>query len=170
MLLQVDFAAGNQQVAEQQASDLQQSLDAIEAKMAAAQEELATKGARLQDLEGRSGGAAGVTYLALDWSTPSYSELLSFLPLRSPGEFSALKEVLGESGQRDVVNNLLRKITVLQNAVATSDATRRRLHNELVQVKGNVRDLHVSSCSLLRESEPGFVTIQLPRGSFLLCI
>ena len=54
------------------------------------------------------------------------------------GEFAALKEVLGESGQRDVVNNLLRKITVLQNAVASSDATRRKLHNELVQVKGNV--------------------------------
>ena len=65
----------------------------------------------------------------------SYRNLLILTP---SGEFSALKEVLGESGQRDVVNNLLRKITVLQNAVASSDATRRRLHNELVQVKGNV--------------------------------
>lgn len=52
MVLQVDFATGNQQVAEQQAAELQQSLDAIGVKMAAAQEELATKGERLQDLEG----------------------------------------------------------------------------------------------------------------------
>lgn len=55
------------------------------------------------------------------------------------GEFSALKEVLGESGQVDVVNNLLRKISVLQNAVAASDAVRRKIHNELVEVKGNIR-------------------------------
>ena len=55
LLFQVDFAAGNQQVAEQQAGELQQSLDLVEAKMAAAQEELTTKGARLQDLEGQRG-------------------------------------------------------------------------------------------------------------------
>lgn len=30
------------------------------------------------------------------------------------GEFGALKEVLGEFGQRDVVNNLLHKISTLQ--------------------------------------------------------
>lgn len=53
-------------------------------------------------------------------------------------EFEALKEVLGESGQRDVVNNLLKKISMLQNAVAASDAVRRKIHNELVEVKGNV--------------------------------
>ena len=50
--MQVDFAAGNQQVAELQAAELQQSLEALTAKMAAAQEELTGKSARLQDLEG----------------------------------------------------------------------------------------------------------------------
>ncbi|KAG1679126.1 hypothetical protein FOA52_000481 [Chlamydomonas sp. UWO 241] len=54
-------------------------------------------------------------------------------------EFGALKEVLGESGQLDVVNNLLRKISTLQAAVASSDAARRKLHNELVETRGNIR-------------------------------
>ncbi|GFH11296.1 kinesin motor domain-containing protein, partial [Haematococcus lacustris] len=54
------------------------------------------------------------------------------------GEFAALKEVLGEAGgQRDVVASLLTKISALQTAVAAAEATRRKLHNELVCIRGN---------------------------------
>ena len=49
---QVDFAVGNQQLAEQQAAELQQSLESVKAKLVAADEELGSKGARLLDLEG----------------------------------------------------------------------------------------------------------------------
>ncbi|GFH27514.1 kinesin motor domain-containing protein, partial [Haematococcus lacustris] len=56
------------------------------------------------------------------------------------GEFAALKEVLGEAGgQRDVVASLLTKISALQTAVAAAEATRRKLHNELVCIRGNIR-------------------------------
>ncbi|GAX84446.1 hypothetical protein CEUSTIGMA_g11866.t1 [Chlamydomonas eustigma] len=103
---QVDFAAGNQQVAEQHVAELQLKSDALSSQLNEAMEELQVKSSRLQDIE---------------------------------GEFGALKEVLGEFGQRDVVNNLLQKVAVLQNALTSSDAIRRKLHNELVQVKGNIR-------------------------------
>jgi hypothetical protein len=55
------------------------------------------------------------------------------------GEFEALKEVLGDAGgQRDVVAGLLSRISALQAAAASSEATRRKLHNELVSLRGNV--------------------------------
>ncbi|KAF5836124.1 kinesin motor domain-containing protein [Dunaliella salina] len=55
------------------------------------------------------------------------------------GEFAALKEVLGDAGgQRDVVQSLLSRISSLQTAVATADSTRRKMHNELVSIRGNV--------------------------------
>lgn len=61
------------------------------------------------------------------------------MPCPAADELGALQEVLGESGgQRDVVQRLLAKVAGLQGAVATAEATRRRLHNELVEVRGNV--------------------------------
>lgn len=55
-------------------------------------------------------------------------------------KFEALQEVLGDAGgQRDVVSGLLTRISTLQAAVATAEATRRKLHNELVSIRGNVR-------------------------------
>lgn len=54
------------------------------------------------------------------------------------GEREALQELIGEADQRDVVTRLLGKIAGLQAAAAAAEATRRRLHNELVEVKGNV--------------------------------
>ena len=191
--VQVDFAAGNQQVAELQAAELQQSLEALTAKMAAAQEELTGKSARLQDLEGERRSSFTLMWLCVICNDgvcapmcfprpvdPAYS---SFLPppkgIRCPkggtnptypsflpplGEFSALKEVLGESGQRDVVNNLLRKMTVLQGAVATADANRRKLHNELVQVRGNVSGSRheVAQCLRHRDFIYGGIAAPLP--------
>ena len=52
----MDFASGNQQVAEQQATELQKKLDVLQSKMAVAEEELSSKGARLMDLEGEAKG------------------------------------------------------------------------------------------------------------------
>lgn len=50
----------------------------------------------------------------------------------------ALKEVLGDSGDKDVLSSLLAKISMLQVAAGAAEANRRRLHNELVEVRGNV--------------------------------
>jgi hypothetical protein len=59
-------------------------------------------------------------------------------------EFEALREAVGEAagpggGGREVVSRLLGRISLLQRAAADAEATRRRLHNQLVELKGNIR-------------------------------
>lgn len=49
-----------------------------------------------------------------------------------------LQEVMGEGEQRDIVGRLLSRISNLQAAAATAEATRRQLHNQMVELRGNV--------------------------------
>lgn len=53
-------------------------------------------------------------------------------------EFEALQEVMGEGEQRDIVGRLLNRISSLQAAAVTAEATRRQLHNQMVELRGNV--------------------------------
>lgn len=55
-------------------------------------------------------------------------------------EFEALQEVMGEGEQRDIVGRLLSRISNLQAAAAAAEATRRQLHNQMVELRGNVSD------------------------------
>lgn len=54
-------------------------------------------------------------------------------------EFEALQEVMGEGEQRDIVGRLLGRISTLQAAAAAAEATRRQLHNQMVELRGNIR-------------------------------
>jgi hypothetical protein len=60
-------------------------------------------------------------------------------------QFEALQEVMGEGEQRDIVGRLLARISSLQAAAAAAEATRRSLHNQMVELRGNVRD-DLSAC------------------------
>jgi chromosome segregation ATPase len=60
-------------------------------------------------------------------------------------EFEALQEVMGEGEQRDIVGRLLSRISSLQAAAVTAEATRRTLHNQMVELRGNVSSTHVAS-------------------------
>lgn len=53
-------------------------------------------------------------------------------------EFEALQEVMGEGEQRDIVGRLLGRISNLQAAAAAAERTRRDLHNQMVELRGNV--------------------------------
>lgn len=55
------------------------------------------------------------------------------------GEFEALQEVIGEGEQRDTVSRLVNKIANLQRVAAEAETVRRQLHNQLVELKGNIR-------------------------------
>ncbi|PNH05811.1 Kinesin-2 [Tetrabaena socialis] len=111
--LVVEMAASCQAQAEQAAASARAQAEAVQAEMLASQQQLADKDGRLAHLE---------------------------------GEFEALKEVLGETaaaggdggGGKDVVTTLLSKIATLQNAAAAAEAVRRKLHNELVDIRGNI--------------------------------
>ncbi|KXZ43987.1 hypothetical protein GPECTOR_76g809 [Gonium pectorale] len=111
---QMEFAESRQAQLEQEASTVRARLESLEAELAASRQLIEEKDARLAHLE---------------------------------GEFGALKEVLGETaaaaggagGSKDIVTTLLSKIATLQNAAAAAEAVRRKLHNELVDLRGNIR-------------------------------
>lgn len=62
-----------------------------------------------------------------------------------------LQEVMGEGEQRDIVGRLLSRISNLQAAAVTAEATRRQLHNQMVELRGNVsaltRQLATACCA-----------------------
>jgi hypothetical protein len=57
--------------------------------------------------------------------------LASIAPLNNTGA--------SQGDQRDAASCLLERVSTLQIAAAEAEATRRRLHNELVELRGNVR-------------------------------
>lgn len=59
------------------------------------------------------------------------------------GELDALREVMGDGDQREMLSRLLTKVASLETAIAAAEATRRDLHNQLVELRGNV-SLHHS--------------------------
>jgi hypothetical protein len=57
------------------------------------------------------------------------------------GELEALQECtigLGAGDQKEMLTRMLSKIAALESAVAAAEARRRNLHNQLVELKGNV--------------------------------
>ena len=58
------------------------------------------------------------------------------------GELEALQECtigLGAGDQREMLSRMVSKIAALEAAVAAAEAKRRDIHNQLVELKGNVR-------------------------------
>jgi hypothetical protein len=49
-----------------------------------------------------------------------------------------LRHALSQGEQRDMVSRLLSRISTLQCAAAAAEATRRQLHNQMVELRGNV--------------------------------
>ncbi|PNW85905.1 hypothetical protein CHLRE_03g200600v5 [Chlamydomonas reinhardtii] len=109
---QLEFAESAQAQAEQATAAVRSQLEAAQAEVAGSRQAVEDKESRLAHLE---------------------------------GEFEALKEVLGETSalnggdSRDIVATLLSKIATLQNAAVAAEAVRRKLHNELVDLRGNIR-------------------------------
>ncbi|KAG2444103.1 hypothetical protein HYH02_009045 [Chlamydomonas schloesseri] len=109
---QLEFAESAQAQAEQATAAVRSQLEAAQAELTESRGAVEEKETRLAHLE---------------------------------GEFEALKEVLGETSalnggdSKDIVATLLSKIATLQNAAVAAEAVRRKLHNELVDLRGNIR-------------------------------
>jgi hypothetical protein len=56
--------------------------------------------------------------------------------------------VIGEGDHKDVVARLLSKISSLQQAAAQAEELRRKLHNQIIEMRGNVRAAPTTSSSL----------------------
>ncbi len=54
------------------------------------------------------------------------------------GELGALQDVIGAGDQRNVVQALVSKVATLEHALAEAELARRKLHNQLVELRGNV--------------------------------
>lgn len=51
----------------------------------------------------------------------------------------ALQDVIGTGDQRSMVNALVGKVASLEHALAEAEVRRRKLHNQLVELQGNIR-------------------------------
>ncbi|GAB4817622.1 hypothetical protein N2152v2_004668 [Parachlorella kessleri] len=105
----LDIAQAQAAQLQQQVAELAQSLEEEQAATALAVREAAEKGTKLAQLE---------------------------------GELEALQECtigLGAGDQREMLSRMVSKIAALEAAVAAADAKRRDIHNQLVELKGNIR-------------------------------
>ncbi|KAK9803630.1 hypothetical protein WJX72_007017 [[Myrmecia] bisecta] len=55
------------------------------------------------------------------------------------GEMEALQGVMGVGDQSEMVSQLVTRVAKLETAVAEAELTRRQLHNQLVEIRGNIR-------------------------------
>lgn len=73
--------------------------------------------------------------------TPILRHSVPFSISRCTDELEALQECtigLGAGDQKEMLTRMLSKIAALEAAVASAEARRRELHNQLVELKGNV--------------------------------
>lgn len=69
----------------------------------------------------------------------------------SVGELDALQGVMGEGDQKEMLSRLISKVATLETAVAEVEAKRRALHNQMVELRGNVRS---ALSFLLKNGQP----------------
>ncbi len=150
-----------------QVADLNASLEAEQAARTAAVREAKEKGDKLERLEGALVGGRGgcalwgrrkisaqprvvklwLPFLACCACSPVLSNHLFLFQAPYPhlpaaGELEALQECtigLGAGDQKEMLTRMLSKIGALEAAVASAEAKRREIHNQLVELKGNVR-------------------------------
>ena len=138
-------AAGDAEAARARAeaalAALQQQHDALAAEAAAAKQQLraleesaeATRAEAAAAVNRASEAEAALAAAKAD--AGEQSTRLAHLE----GEFATLQELIGEGEQRDIVSRLLERISALQCAAAAAEATRRQLHNQMVELRGNIR-------------------------------
>ena len=71
-------------------------------------------------------------------------------PPTRAAELEALQECtigLGSGDQREMLSRMVSKIAALEAAVAAAEAKRREIHNQLVELKGNVRGWGACACA-----------------------
>ena len=58
------------------------------------------------------------------------------------GELEALQGVMGTGDQTEVLGRLVSRVATLEAAAGEAEAQRRTLHNQLVELRGNVSYMH----------------------------
>ena len=66
------------------------------------------------------------------------------------GELEALQGVMGEGDQTQMLSKLVSRVATLEGAAAAAEGARRQLHNQLVELRGNVSGGCPSSAGLMQ--------------------
>lgn len=64
------------------------------------------------------------------------------------GELEALQGVMGTGNQTEVLGRLVSRVATLEAAAGEAEAQRRTLHNQLVELRGNVSLVPLHSCNM----------------------
>lgn len=145
----VGTALQQQEALQQQLADLVAQAEGLEAQVGS----LTSETQRLQDanqaLEGALSAARGEAVGAReaharlqDEATATAAKLAHL-----EGELGALQDVIGAGDQRNVVQALVSKVATLEHALAEAELARRKLHNQLVELRGNVGGARFFWCS-----------------------
>ena len=57
---------------------------------------------------------------------------------------------MGEGDQTQMLSKLVSRVATLEGAAAAAEGARRQLHNQLVELRGNVSGGHPSSAGLMQ--------------------
>ena len=64
------------------------------------------------------------------------------------GELEALQGVMGTGDQTEVLGRLVSRVATLEAAAGEAEAQRRTLHNQLVELRGNVSFVPEQNCNI----------------------
>lgn len=64
------------------------------------------------------------------------------------GELEALQGVMGTGDQTEVLGRLVSRVATLEAAAGEAEAQRRSLHNQLVELRGNVSLVPLQTCHI----------------------
>lgn len=64
------------------------------------------------------------------------------------GELEALQGVMGTGDQTEVLGRLVSRVATLEAAAGEAEAQRRTLHNQLVELRGNVSLVLLQTCNI----------------------
>ena len=73
--------------------------------------------------------------------------LLPHLHFCWTGELEAFQDVIGTGDQTEMLGRLVSRVASLETALVQSQLQRRKLHNELIELRGNVRIFRHYGCA-----------------------
>ena len=65
------------------------------------------------------------------------------------GELEAFQDVIGTGDQSQMLSRLVSRVASLETAVADAEMRRRAIHNQLVELRGNVRPVSLPLIPLI---------------------
>ena len=65
------------------------------------------------------------------------------------GELEAFQDVIGTGDQTEMLGRLVSRVATLETALAQAQMQRRKMHNELIELRGNVRASKHHDCGAI---------------------